>query len=107
MREVTLECCMMEVCPHCGSGSDIVINYVKTHDNNPIALYKEAIALSDYISGDFINILDGSDYNIFVPWYKAFLIYVKDNAETGSSWIAEDILDYYKDAFDKVEELCI
>ena len=103
MWQDSLEYRMHEVCPHCGNHSEDVVKYVQEHDNDPVALYLEAIKLSDYYSGDFIDILRSSDYNIFVPWFKAFLIYVKDHAKTGSSWVAKDTLEYYHKAFDKVE----
>jgi len=107
MWQDSLEYRMREVCPHCGNHSEDVVKYVQEHDNDPVALYKEAIALSDYVSGDLIDILLSSDYDVFVPWYKAFLKYVAENAKTGSSWVAKDILDYYKKAFSKVEDLKI
>jgi len=89
-----------EVCPHCGSGSEYVVEYVKEHDNDPEALYQEAIVLDENQKDDLIGILLSSDYDIFVPWYKKLLI----NTNT---FISNDILDYYKESFDKVrEELC-
>lgn len=105
MWEDNLENRMKEVCPHCGNHWEEVIEYIKEHDKDPKALYEEAIHLSDYESGDFAQMVLSSNYNIFVPWYKAFLIYVKNNAKTGSSWIANDILDYYKEDFDEVVDL--
>ena len=107
MWQDSLEYRMHEVCPHCGNHSEEVVEYCKEHDNDPVSLYNEAIKLSDYVSGDLANILLSSDYDIFVPWYKAVLKYVAENAKTGSSWTAKDILDYYKKAFSKVEDLKI
>lgn len=83
------------VCPHCGNGSEYVVNYVKSHDSNPEALYQEAIALKENQRDNLIDILLSSDYNIFVPWYKKLLI----NTNTFTS---NNILDYYKESFDKV-----
>ena len=103
MWQDSLEYIMHEVCPHCGNYSEEVVKYVQEHDNDPIALYLEAIKLCDSYQGDLIGILQCSDYNIFVPWFKAFLIYVKDHAKTGSSFMANDLLEYYHKAFDKVE----
>ena len=105
MWQDSLEYRMHEVCPHCGNHSEEVVEYVKEHDNNPKALYEEAIKLSEYYSGDLIDILLSSDYNVFVPWYKAFCEYVAENAKTGSCRVAKDILDYYKKAFSKVADL--
>ena len=85
-----------EVCPHCGSGSEYVVNYIKSHDNDPEALYQEAIALDEDQRDDLIGILLSSAYNIFVPWYKKLLI----NTNTFTS---TDLLDYYKESFDKVK----
>lgn len=87
-----------EVCPHCGSGSEYVVEYVKEHDNDPEALYQEAIALNEYRRDDLINILLSSDYNIFVPWYKKLLV----NTDT---FTANDVLECYKKSFDKVEDI--
>ena len=101
----TLYLAMQDYCPCCGRGGDTAIKYVQEHDNDPIALYKEAIELGDYMGGDFINIILSSDYNIFTPWYKAVLIYFKEHGETGVTWDAADILDYYKEEFDKVGDL--
>ena len=96
---------MKEVCPHCGNHSEDVVKYIKEHDNNPQELYQEAIELYDSYQGDLIGILYSSDYNIFVPWFKSFLIYVRDHAKTGSKFMADDVLDYYKKGFEKVEIL--
>lgn len=93
---MALKDCLNEVCPHCGSGSEYVVKYVESHDNDPEALYQEAIALDEYRRDDLIDILLSSDYDIFVPWYKKLLI----NTNTFTS---NDILDYYKENFDKVE----
>ena len=87
-----------EVCPHCGSGSEYVVNYVRSHDNDPEALYQEAIMLNEYQRGNLVNILLSSDYNIFVSWYKKLLIYINSSR-------SNDILDYYKEEFDEVEEI--
>ncbi len=92
---MSLKSCLDEVCPHCGSGSEYVVNYVKSHDNNPEALYQEAIALEKNQRDHLISILLSSDYDIFVPWYKKLLT----NTNTFRS---NDILDYYKESFDKV-----
>ena len=94
---MTLKDYLDEVCPHCGSSSEYVVNYVKSHDNNPEALYQEAIVLDEDQRDDLIGILLSSVYNIFVPWYKKLLI----NTNT---FISNDILDYYKESFDKVKE---
>ena len=93
---MALKDCLNEVCPHCGSGSEYVVKYVEAHDNDPEALYQEAIALDEYRRNDLIDILLSSDYDIFVPWYKKLLI----NTNTFTS---NDLLDYYKESFDKVE----
>ena len=93
---MTLKDCLDDVCPHCGSGSEYVVKYVESHDNNPEALYQEAIALDEDQKGDLIGILLSSDYNIFVPWYKKLLI----NTNTFTS---NDLLDYYKEDFDEVK----
>lgn len=85
-----------DVCSHCGSGSEYVVSYVKSYDNNPEALYQEAIALDEDQRDDLIGILLSSSYNIFVPWYKKLLI----NTNTFTS---NDLLDYYKESFDKVK----
>jgi hypothetical protein len=97
---MTLKDCLNEVCPHCGSGSEYVVQYVQEHDKDPIALYQEALVLSEYQMGDLIGILLASDYDVFVPWYKKLLVHV--NSPTSN-----DILDYYKEAFDEVEDLKI
>ena len=93
---MALKDCLDDVCPHCGSGSEYVVKYVKEHDDNLKALYQEAIALGEYQRDDLINILLSSDYNIFVPWYKKLLI----NTNTFRS---NDILDYYKEDFADVK----
>lgn len=83
------------VCPHCGDGSEYVVEYVKEHDTNPEVLYQEAIALDEYQRDALISILLSSDYNIFVPWYKKLL-------SQANTFTSNDILDYYKERFDKV-----
>ena len=93
---MSLKSCLNEVCPHCGSGWEYVVEYVKEHDNDPEALYQEATALNEYQMEDLIDILLSSSYNIFVPWYKKLLIYA-------NSFRSNDILDYYKKSFDKVK----
>ena len=92
---MSLKSYLDDVCPHCGSGSEYVVKYVKEHDTNPKALYEEAIALDEYQRDDLIHILLSSDYNIFVPWYKKLLLQT-------DTFTANDILDYYKESFDKV-----
>ena len=93
-----LKDCLDEVCPHCGSGSKYVVEYVKSHDNNSEALYQEAIALEEDKRDNLIDILLSSDYNIFVPWYKKLLRHT-------NTFTSNDILDCYKESFDKVEEI--
>ena len=97
---MTLKDCLDEVCPHCGSGSEYVVKYVKDHEDNPVALYQEAIVLEEDQRDDLIGILLSSDYNIFVPWYKKLLRHT-------NTFTSNDILDYYKESFDKVEDLKI
>ena len=95
---MSLKSYLDDVCPHCGNGSDRVVEYVKSHDNNPEALYKEAIALNNYQREDLIEILLTSDYNIFVPWYKKLLI----NTNTYTS---KEMLMIYKKSFDEVPNM--
>ena len=101
---MTLKDCLDEICPHCGSGSEYVVKYVKEHDSDPQALYEEAIKLSDCYLGDLIGILLSSDYNIFVPWFKAFCKYVAANDKADSGFTAKDVLDYYKEGFNEVKD---
>lgn len=105
MKYNNLAHAMRAYCPCCGRGEEAAIEYVKEHDNDPIALYKEVIALGDGTGGDFLSIILSSDYNVFTPWYKAVLIYFKENGKTGVTVQAEDILSYYKDGFEKVGDL--
>lgn len=93
---MSLKSCLDDICSHCRSGSEYVVKYVKSRDNNSEALYQEAIALDEDQRDDLIGILLSSDYNIFVPWYKKLLI----NTNT---FISNDLLDYYKESFDKVK----
>jgi hypothetical protein len=93
---MTLKDCLDDVCPHCGNGSKYVVKYVREHKDDQEALYQEAIALNKYQMEMLINILLSSSYNIFVPWYKKLLIYA-------NSFRSNDILDYYKESFDKVK----
>ena len=93
---MSLKSCLDEICPHCGSGSEYVVRYVEQHDKDQVALYKEAIELDEDQINDLVGILLSSKYNIFVPWYKKLLIYLKDNFQ------AQDILEYYKEQFKKV-----
>ena len=95
---MTLKDCLDAVCPHCGSGSEYVVKYVKEHKADQESLYQEAIALDEYQRDDLIDILLSSDYNIFVPWYKKLLRHT-------NTFTSNDILDYYKESFDKVEEI--
>ena len=100
MWQGSLEYRMHEVCPHCGNHWEEVIEYVKTHDNDPVALYLEAIKLNKYQQEDLANMILSSSYNIFVPWYKAFLLQLANKSD---SFRAADILNYYSEEFDKVE----
>ncbi len=93
---MTLKDCLDDVCPECWNGSKYVVKYVREHKNDQEALYQEAIALNEYHRRMLINILLASNYNIFVPWYKKLLIYT-------NSFRSNDILDYYKESFDKVK----
>ena len=93
---MSLKSCLDDVCPHCGSGSKYVVEYIKEHETNQEALYQEAIALNEYQMEDLIDILLSSSYNIFVPWYKKLLIYA-------NSFRSNDILDYYKEEFDNIK----
>ena len=92
-------------CPCCGRGSEYVLDYIKAHDSDPKALFSEFINLSDYVACEVINLINGSDYDIFVPWFKAVLVYYRDNVSGGIKVSAADLLDYYKDSFDKVEDM--
>lgn len=94
-----------EICPCCGRGGEAAIDYCKEHDKNQKALYEEAIQLGGSCAGDLISVLRSGNYNIFQPWYKAMLIWYKDNGDTGITFEAEDLLDYYKENFDKVKDL--
>ena len=94
-----------EICPCCGRGGEYAIKYCQEHDKDQKALYEEAIQLGGSMASDLIGVLLSSDYDIFQPWYKAMLIWYKDNGDTGVTFEAEDLLDYYKDAFSKVEDL--
>ena len=100
-----LQLAMRQYCPCCSRGEEAAIEYVREHDNNPVALYNEAIELGDCMGGDFISIIVSSAYNIFVPWFKAVLVHFKEKGETGVNIQAEDILDYYKENFEKEDEL--
>lgn len=99
-----LKSAMQEYCPHCGRGEEAAIEYVKEHDNDPVALYKEVIALGDYTGRIFLSIILSSDYDVFTPWYKAVLIYFKEIGTTGALQ-AKSILDYYKEEFEGVCDL--
>ena len=103
--DYNLKQAMEEYCPYCGRGEEAAIKYVKAHDANPIELYKEVIALENYTGRAFLGIILSSNYNVFTPWYKAALIYFKENGEMGTARLAKDILDFYKEAFEKVGEL--
>ena len=105
MKFNNLALAMREYCPCCGRGGESAIEYVKEHDSDQVALYKEAIALGDCTGGDFLDIILSSDYDVFVPWYKAVLIYFKENGETGVTIQAESILKHYKEDFEKVGDL--
>ena len=105
MEYNNLALAMREYCPCCGRGEEAAIEYVRKHDNDPIALYGEVIALGDCTGGDFLSIILSSDYDIFAPWYKAALIYFKENGKTGIKMWAADILDYYKEDFEEVGDL--
>lgn len=106
MWEDNLKNRMEDVCPHCGNHSEEVIEYCKDHDKvDPVALYKEAIALNEYVVGDLINILLCGPYNIFKPWYKKLLKYVGEHGAPSPKFRANDILSYYGQAFDKVPDL--
>jgi hypothetical protein len=94
-----------EICPCCGRGGEATIAYCREHDKDQKTLYEEAIQLGGSCAGDLIGVLLSSDYNIFQPWYKAMLIWYKDNGDTGVTFEAADLLDYYKESFDKVEDL--
>ena len=100
-----LKSAMREYCPHCGRGEDAVIEYVKEHDSDPVALYKEVIMLGDYSGRDFLSIILSSNYDVFTPWYKAVLVYFKESGKTGVTRRATDILDYYKKDFEEVGDL--
>ena len=106
MWEDNLKNRMEDVCPHCGNHSEEVVEYCKDHDKvDPVALYKEAIALNGYVAGNLINLLLSGDYEIFTPWYKALLKYISENGEPTPKWRAADILSYYREDFDEVPDL--
>lgn len=105
MKYNNLAYAMRIYCPCCGRGGEAAIEYVKEHDNDPVALYKEVISLGDNTAGDFLSVILSSDYNVFTPWYKAALIYFKENGKTGVTLQAKSILDYYKESFEKVGDL--
>ena len=70
-------------------------DYVK---NTPVeVLDREVAELTKESKQQLVNMLLCSKYNIFTPWYKRLLI----SLDTLRS---KDILDYYKDGFDKVKE---
>lgn len=95
-----------EVCFECGHGDEYVIDYVKAHDNEPKALLEEAKQLNEVRKEALIDILLSSEYDVFVPWYKALLLYCIDLKEEACvQWRAKDIFTYYKKGFDKVENL--
>lgn len=105
MKYSNLAQAMREYCPCCGRGEEATVEYVKEHDNDPVALYKEVIALGDCTGGDFISIILSNDYNVFVPWYKAVLIYFQNCGKTGVTRQAKEILEYYEKEFSEVGDL--
>lgn len=80
----SLEDAFDAVCFECGHGDEYVIDYVKAHDNEPKALLEEAKQLKEVHKEALIGILLSSEYDVFVPWYKAFLLYCMNLKEEAS-----------------------
>ena len=74
---------------------DALANYVTK--TSPLELNREVRRLSDSEKEDLVDMLLSSKYNIFNPWYKKLLISI-------GSPRTKDILEYYKNGFDKVKE---
>lgn len=95
-------------CFECGSGEEYVLAYINTHDKDQKALLEEAKNLKDAYKQEVVNLCLSSDYDIFVPWYKAFLKYCANEEEVNNASLnfrANDILSYYKKGFDKVKDI--
>lgn len=95
MKENTLIQLINNVCPHCGNHSEDVVEYANKDANRA---FNEAEELSLEQTILFLEILLSSDFNIFIPEYKKLLLSIKSK----SFW-AEDLYEYYKEAFDKIE----
>lgn len=97
-----------DYCFECGNGGEYVLDYIKAHDNEPKALLEEAKNLKDGYKQELINIVMITDYDIFVPWFKTFLKHCANKEEVKNASLnfqANDIFSYYKESFDKVENL--
>ena len=95
MIENTLKQLIDNICPCCGNHSDEVVDYA---NNDTKRAFKEANELSLEQIELFLEILLSSEFNIFIPEYKKLLLSIKSE----SFW-AEDLYEYYKEAFNKVE----
>ena len=92
------------VCPECGAGSKDVIRYIRKHKEDPITLYKQAIALQPRLQCLLIDVVTCARYDYTKwAWFKAFLQYCTKSDNIDLSFRAKNCLDFYK--FDKVKDL--
>lgn len=104
----SLENAFQDYCFECGNGGEYVLDYIKAHDNDPKALLEEAKQLTSCYQSEIISLCLCTDYYIFVPWFKAFLKHCANKEEVNYPTLnfhANNTLTYYKEGFDKVEDI--
>lgn len=84
-----------------GGFDSIVVYYVLDHEKD-INFTDQVDKLNHFNKHKLCSILTSSTYNIAKPWFKKFLLKAREDAED-KVW-AEDLYDYYKKLFERVED---
>ena len=94
------------VCDKCGYGSDIVMYYCKMHDQDE-GFEAEVARMPKEYQWKLLDILWGTDYDIFVPWFGKVLERIKYSTEDDCAMrecrhCADDLYELYKNKWDEL-----
>ena len=94
------------VCPECHYGEDIVMYYCQLHDKDE-GFEAEVARMPKEYQWKLLDILWGTDYDIFVPWFGKVLERIRYSTE--DDWPmrfareeADGLYEMYKEKWDKL-----